>query len=175
MRSDRPAGKGIRWGTPTIFERLVGRALDAVFTLALFVILVGLLALAGSDPIDANYQIGSSDFEVMVPVFFVTGLLYEVIPTSRRGRTIGKLIVRTTVIRSDDGSLPGLGASFIRWLTAALPTTAFAVFATGLVPSGRVVAFAWGLFSVAVCMSAIRDGNRRGWHDKAAGTLVAKL
>ena len=175
MRSERTAGKGIRGRTPTLFERLVGRALDAVFTLALFVIFFGLLALAGSDPIDANYQIGSSDFEVMVPIFFVIGMLYEVIPTSRRGRTIGKVIVRTTVVRSDDGSLPGLGASFIRWATAALPTTAFAVCATGLVPSGRVVAFAWGLFSVAVCMSVIGGDNRRGWHDKAAGTLVAKL
>ena len=54
------------------------------------------------------------------------------------------------VIRIRDGAKPGFGAALARW------------FLFFVVPLGNLIAW----------ISALVDYDKRGWHDKAAGTIV---
>ncbi|MYS18809.1 RDD family protein [Streptomyces sp. SID4948] len=82
------------------------------------------------------------------------GLLLEVLPTVKWGRTVGKKLVGLRVLDVESQLPPGFGASLRRWLTHAVPD---------LLVIG-VVGLAWCLFD-------------RPWkqclHDKAARTFVA--
>ncbi|WP_405015500.1 RDD family protein [Kitasatospora sp. NBC_01539] len=94
---------------------------------------------------------------VLVGVLVVLGVLYEVLPTARTGRTLGKRLVRIRVVDvrrpGGGGRPPSSGRSLWRWIvrqTAVL-----------LLP----LALPWVLLD---------RRSRRGWHDRAAGTRVVK-
>lgn len=120
---------------------------------------------------------------------FVAVLLFEValiVNTARKGTTPGRRLLRIKVVaRSDSGTPSPLGA-ISRWvlpLVVAAPLVdAFirdiperANDETSAAMSGRAwwlwVAVGWWLL---VHASTLWDNQRRGWHDKAAGTIVVK-
>ncbi|MCU1393305.1 MAG: hypothetical protein JWM34_1733 [Ilumatobacteraceae bacterium] len=94
--------------------------------------------------------------------------LYVVIATAVFGRTIGKFAVGTVVVAHRTGAPAGWLRSILRWLV----TSWFGV--VTLVVSGLpgwidVVAFAVLVLTYA---PVAWDRERRGWHDRAADTVV---
>lgn len=85
------------------------------------------------------------------------GLVYETVPVWRWGRTLGKLLFGTRVVRVEDGGGLGLVRAFQRSL---VPTALSAVPAVG--PLLGLGVYVWAFF----------DPLRQGVHDKAAGSLV---
>ncbi|WP_407913768.1 RDD family protein [Kitasatospora sp. NE20-6] len=94
---------------------------------------------------------------VLVGVLVLLGVLYEVLPTARTGRTLGKRLARIRVVdvrRSGGGRRPpSSGRSLWRW----------AVRQTAVL-----------LLPVALLWVLLDRRSRRGWHDRAAGTRVVK-
>ncbi|MEV6689706.1 RDD family protein [Streptomyces sp. NPDC051130] len=78
------------------------------------------------------------------------GILYEVAPTARWGRTPGKKLLGVRVLATATRRPPTFGAALGRWLVYA---------ALGL-PGGL-----WCL---------VDRPRRQAWHDKAAGTYVSR-
>ena len=85
-------------------------------------------------------------------------IAYRVIATARYGRTVGKWLVGSRVVRVDDPSRrPTLRQSWVRFL---VPQTSgwLPLPGSGLVPY----------------LTLVLHPRRRGLHDKAAGTIVVK-
>lgn len=102
--------------------------------------------------------------ELRIPLGVVAALLaltvsYEVLFIGWRGQTPGKMALGIRVASFADGANPSWSAAAIRSL---LPTAA------GALPFGL------GLLGILVYASAAWDRMRRGWHDKAAGTVVVR-
>ncbi|WP_328913718.1 MULTISPECIES: RDD family protein [unclassified Streptomyces] len=87
-------------------------------------------------------------------VAVLVGLLLEVLPTVKWGRTLGKKLVGLRVLDIEAQLPPAFGASLRRWLTRSV----LDVLAVG------VVGVAWCLFD---------RPWKQCWHDKAARTFVA--
>lgn len=87
---------------------------------------------------------------------------YEITGTAVWGRTVGKLVARTRVLRN--GTVPGFTSAVIRWFVPSLPV----VLAASVAASASLVAFPWVL---AVYLPIFAPA-RRGLHDYAAGTVV---
>ncbi|MEU3465451.1 RDD family protein [Streptomyces sp. NPDC006733] len=92
---------------------------------------------------------------IVLGVGLVAGLLYEVLPTAKWGRTAGKKLFGLRVVDIESQLAPGFGPSLRRWLTH----TVLDVLVVG------VVGLAWCLFD---------RPWRQCWHDKAARTFVAR-
>ncbi|MGW3951373.1 RDD family protein, partial [Streptomyces sp. NPDC004752] len=90
----------------------------------------------------------------VIAVLLLVGVLYEVLPTAKWGRTLGKRLCGLEVRDIEGHEPPGFGASLRRWLVHTVP---------GLLGIG-VIGFAWCLFD--------RPWHQC-WHDKAAHTFVA--
>jgi len=87
-------------------------------------------------------------------VAVVAGLLLEVLPTAKWGRTLGKKLVGLQVLDIEAQLPPDFGASLRRWLTH---------FVLDLLAVG-VAGLAWCLFD---------RPWKQCWHDKVARTFVA--
>ena len=105
-------------------------------------------------------------------------MLYEVALTARSGQTLGKDALSIMVVRHDDGQLPTAAAAFIRWIVPAVASVAGAV-VVAMIPVPKPqgledwVPAAGGLVAwMLVYASSMWDADWRGWHDKAAGTVV---
>ena len=81
----------------------------------------------------------------------IGAVLYEIVLIALLGRTLGKMIVRAKVVRADDGRVPGWVNSIIRYLTLRVP-----------------------LLSTLIKLSPAFYDSRRGWHDRAASTVVIR-
>ncbi|MGW8380011.1 RDD family protein [Streptomyces sp. ODS28] len=92
---------------------------------------------------------------VVLGVLLVFGLLYEVLPTARWGRTLGKKLLGLSVLDVEGQNTPEFGAALRRWLVYGV---------LGLLAVG-VVNVLWCLFD---------RPWRQCWHDKAARTFVAE-
>ncbi|MEU6814797.1 RDD family protein [Streptomyces sp. NPDC046860] len=92
---------------------------------------------------------------IVLGVLFVFGVVYEVLPTARWGRTLGKRLCGIQVRDIEAHEPPSFGAALRRWLVYSLP---------GVLLVG-VVGVLWGLFD---------RPWRQCWHDKAAHTFVAE-
>lgn len=107
----------------------------------------------------------------LTPVSVASSILlfaYRVVPVAIYGRTLGKVVAGTRVVRASDRALPGWRSAFVRWLVPSLPWTAVALLGT---PAGARVA---ALVATTVIYGALLlDASRRGLHDRAAGTVVA--
>ncbi|MFF2198383.1 RDD family protein [Streptomyces sp. NPDC058157] len=78
------------------------------------------------------------------------GLLYEVLPTARWGRTPGKKLCGVRVLGTATLRPPGFGKALLRWLV-------------------------YGLLGVPGSLWCLVDRpRRRAWHDKAARTFVTR-
>ena len=92
-------------------------------------------------------------------VFLVPILLYEVPLVALRGQTPGKALNNLKVVAIKDGQPPGWGRSCTRWAVLCLPLP---------IPFGAVL-------TLLIAVSPLFDPDRRGWHDKAAGTTVVNI
>lgn len=89
----------------------------------------------------------------------LASLLYDPLLIAIRGQTVGKKAAGIRVVRADNGELPSWGQSFGRW---AVPGLLLAIPGAGYVLA-------------ALCFASLTwDRSRRGWHDRAAGTVVVK-
>ncbi|MFC8293805.1 RDD family protein [Streptomyces sp. NPDC057242] len=160
--SARPAGLG---------RRLVARLVDSV--------VMGALAGAAALPflaaaldhiegkIEAARQSGTTvqvwlvdsttsvQFGAALAALVVVGLLYEVLPTARWGRTLGKKLCGIQVRDIEAHEPPTFGGALKRWLVHTV---------LGLLAVG-VLNVLWCVFD---------RPWRQCWHDKAARTFVAR-
>jgi uncharacterized RDD family membrane protein YckC len=119
-----------------------------------------LLALA-TVPSDENMARGG-----IAIAWFLIGAVYEIGLTATKGQTLGKMLVRTQVLDRSGERLPAWNQSFVRWLVPAIPNmVAFVVTGFGV----DALFFVW---SLVVYVPILRSADRRGWHDRAAGTVV---
>ncbi|MEW2285374.1 RDD family protein [Streptomyces sp. NPDC047841] len=91
---------------------------------------------------------------IVLAVLLLAGVLYEVLPTARWGRTLGKKLCGLEVRDIEAHEPPAFGAALRRWLVLSVP---------GLLAVG-IVGVLWCLFD--------RPWHQC-WHDKAAHTFVA--
>jgi uncharacterized RDD family membrane protein YckC len=102
----------------------------------------------------------------MAVAWFVIGAVYEIGLTAAKGQTLGKMLVRTQVLDRSGERLPAWNQSVVRWLVPAVPNVvAFMVTGFGV----DALFFIW---SLVVYIPILRSADRRGWHDRAAGTVV---
>lgn len=143
--ADRLAGIG---------QRIAARLLDGL--------IVGLpltvLVLATSD-VDTARNTLHTPLAVQLLAAAVASI-YEVVLVRTRGQTLGKRVVGIEVVRVNDGAFPDWSASIIRYLLPALPM---------LIPVPGAF-----LLSLVIYLAAVPHPLRRGWHDRAAGTIVVK-
>ena len=139
--------------------RLRAKVIDAVILVGVIVvgiILVLLSLVAG----EWGVGIGIVEGVLLSSVMFgLVSLLYDPVLIAIRGQTIGKMATRIRVVRADNGELPSWGRSFSRWA----------------VPGALIVIPGVGFVLALICYASLTwDASRRGWHDKAAGTIVVK-
>ncbi|GAB2846396.1 hypothetical protein GCM10027074_11640 [Streptomyces deserti] len=91
---------------------------------------------------------------IVLAVLLLAGVVYEVLPTAKWGRTLGKKLLGLEVRDIEAHEAPEFGAALRRWLVYSVP---------GLLVVG-VVGVLWCLFD---------KPWRQCWHDKAAHTFVA--
>ncbi|SEN60175.1 Uncharacterized membrane protein YckC, RDD family [Actinacidiphila rubida] len=161
QRQDRPGG---------LVRRFAARVIDGVLLAALTGAAAVPLGTAAyhhaKDKVDQAKLTGETvkvwlldgttgaELAAVVGVLLVAGLLLEVLPNARWGRTLGKKLVGLRVLDIDSQLPPGFGVSLRRWATRTL----FDLTVVGLLAS------AWGLFD---------RPWKQGLHDKAARTFVA--
>ncbi|GAA3826750.1 RDD family protein [Streptomyces coacervatus] len=156
----RPAGLG---------KRLAARLLDTV-------VLAGVTAVAavplGAKAVDhVNEKIDEAKLSgrtvtvwlldgttsvylgIILGVLLLFGVLYEVLPTAKWGRTLGKKLLGLEVRDIEGHEPPTFGGALRRWLVYSVP---------GLLGIG-VLGVVWCVFD--------RPWHQC-WHDKAAGTFV---
>ncbi|MFD3553712.1 RDD family protein [Streptomyces goshikiensis] len=87
---------------------------------------------------------------IVLAAVLLFGVFYEALPTARWGRTPGKKLFGVRVLATATLRPPGFGAALRRWLAYAL----------------------FGLPGALWCLGD--RPRRRAWHDRAAGTYVAR-
>ena len=118
----------------------------------------------------------------MVVLAVVSVYRYEAVATARRGQTFGKQAFSIAVVSYPYRGEQGFSRrrSRTRW---TVPHGAFIVAGAAGMASVAVLG-AWGLVVgagaaaagwTAVYASALLDDDRRGWHDKRAGTAVVRV
>ncbi|MER7479450.1 RDD family protein [Streptomyces sp. NPDC126510] len=157
----RPAGLG---------KRLVARLLDTVVLAALTATAAVPLGTKAVDHIEEKIDAARLSGEtvtvwlldgttsvylgIVLAVLLLAGVLCEVLPTAKWGRTLGKKLMGLDVRDIEGHQSPEFGAALRRWLVYSVP---------GLLVVG-IVGMAWCLFD---------RPWRQCWHDKAAHTFVA--
>ncbi|MFF4708455.1 RDD family protein [Streptomyces sp. NPDC001288] len=157
----RPAGLGKRFAA-----RLVDSLIVGVLTAVAAVPLGSRAADHVQEKIDAAKLSGRTEtvwlldgttglyLGIVLAVLVAAGVLYEVWPTAKWGRTLGKKLFGLEVRDIEGHEPPAFGAALRRWLVYTVP---------GLLGIG-IVGVAWCLFD--------RPWHQC-WHDKAAHTFVA--
>lgn len=129
-------------------RRVVAYLLDSVLMSVLLVVITVVGTVSGSE--------GASWTFALVGWVAVLAL-YWYVPTSRSGRTVGKLALGIRVVRADDlVSPPGYGYGAVRCLVETC---------LGLVPLGNLI---------NLVVAGTDTTERRAVHDRAAGTRVVK-
>ncbi|MES9557684.1 MULTISPECIES: RDD family protein [unclassified Streptomyces] len=147
----------------TYGARFGARLLDMIFAYIVVIVLNLIIfgaAFAGSssgDDASAGLALGSVFASLLVSA--LTFIFYDVIFVSTMGTTPGKMILGMRIVNSRTGQKPTFGPALVRW-----------GFPIGL---GYITC---GLGYVLIVISPFFDntGQLRGWHDKAANTLVIK-
>ncbi|MFJ5993553.1 RDD family protein [Streptomyces sp. NPDC092370] len=157
----RPAGLG---------KRLAARLLDTVVLAALTAVAAVPLGAKAIDHVNEKIDAARLSGEtvtvwlldgttsvclgIVLAVLLLAGVLCEVLPTAKWGRTLGKKLMGLEVRDIEGHDSPEFGAALRRWLVYSVP---------GLLVVG-LVGVAWCLFD---------RPWRQCWHDKAAHTFVA--
>jgi uncharacterized RDD family membrane protein YckC len=137
----------IRYQSATILQRAGALLLDYFFIITYFFVNYFIVDRIISKQL-------SSDGLVIVWILLVLPALgyHFIFESLTGGKTPGKMIVKIKVTNSD-GSIPGLGSYFLRWLLLSIDV------------------FLWGSIG-ALCILLSRNHQRLG--DMAAGTIVVK-
>ncbi|CAN5620093.1 hypothetical protein BH20ACT2_BH20ACT2_08780 [soil metagenome] len=135
-----------------IGQRILARILDAL-----------VLAVPAAALLLPQVSIDGDELSVDVPLWvtvalFAMGFAYEVALVAWRGQTVGKIALRIRVARFTDGKVPAPSQAAIRHVLPAV---------IGVTPYVSILA-------LVVYVSAAWDPMKRGWHDKAAGTVVVR-
>ncbi|MFD8269038.1 RDD family protein [Streptomyces althioticus] len=154
----------------TLGRRLAARLLDTVVLGAVTAAAAVPLGMKALDHIDAKIEAAKLSGEtvtvwlldgttsvhlgIVLAVLLLGGVLLEVLPTVKWGRTLGKRLMGIEVRDIEAHEAPEFGAALRRWLVYSVP---------GLLVVG-VVGVLWCLFD---------KPWRQCWHDKAAHTFVA--
>ena len=149
MSDAEPTVGGLPLASP--WKRFAGATIDGV----IFVVL-GLSTLSAEG--SAARGIGIA--------WFVIAAVYEIGLTATRGQTLGKMAVATQVLDHSGERLPAWNQAVVRWLVPSVPSL-FGLFIVGL--GMDLAGVAW---SVVVFLPILRTAEHRGWHDRAAGTVV---
>ncbi|MFF3757920.1 RDD family protein [Streptomyces sp. NPDC002185] len=160
--SARPAGLG---------RRLVARLIDGIVLGALVGAAAVPFVTAAVDHIEGKIEEArqsgttvqvwlldsttSVQFGIVLASLFVIGILYEALPTAKWGRTLGKKLCGLEVRDIESHQPPTFGKALRRWFVYSV---------LGLLVIG-VLNVLWCLFD---------RPWRQCWHDKAAGTFVAR-
>jgi uncharacterized RDD family membrane protein YckC len=105
------------------------------------------------------------------PWVWIWPLVYEIVPVAISGKTVGKLVAGTRVVRLDQQPKPGLRVAAIRGLVPELPR--FVFLSIGVVTTTPIwiwLAAVW-VWTLAVYLPVF-GADRRGLHDRIAGTVV---
>lgn len=184
--------------TASLWKRFLGGMLDGLICTTPFIV-IGLLL--GFDVFDvsknnedeaalAGYDIYQSLFELIVTVAFI---VYLTILHSRSGQTLGKMIAKTKVVRSD-GSPITYSRSFVRALyldggNFLLEISVLIMLCIALMLPDRaselqnvfqtvvtaLTAFI-GVYAIVNLLAIIFDrSQRRSIHDRLAGTRVVQV
>lgn len=145
-------------------ERLGARTLDAVIVTAP----AGVWAfIQGGDALEVDDGTNITTLGALVlaafGAFLLTALVnvvYEVVPTAVWGQTLGKRILGIKVVDVASGGVPGWRKSLGRWAVLVLPLA---------VPYVQIPG---ALFFLLCVLTIGHEPCYRGWHDKAARTLV---
>ncbi|MFD8153337.1 RDD family protein, partial [Streptomyces sp. NPDC059720] len=159
--SARPAGLG---------KRLAARLLDTVVLAAVTAVAAVPLGAKAVDHVTEKIDAAKLSGEtvtvwlldgttsvylgIVLAVLLLAGVVSEVLPTTKWGRTLGKKLMGLEVRDIEGHEAPEFGAALRRWLVYSVP---------GLLVVG-LVGIAWCLFD---------RPWRQCWHDKAAHTFVA--
>ncbi|GGW52695.1 RDD family protein [Streptomyces griseoloalbus] len=151
-------------------KRLAARLLDTVVLGAVTAVAGVPLGIKAMDHIEAKIDAAKLSGEtvtvwlldgttsvhlgIVLAVLLLAGVLYEVLPTVKWGRTLGKKLLGLEVRDIEGHEAPEFGPALRRWLVYSIP---------GLLVVG-VVGVLWCLFD---------KPWRQCWHDKAAHTFVA--
>ncbi|MFF7162615.1 RDD family protein [Streptomyces sp. NPDC008086] len=157
----RPAGLG---------KRLAARLLDTVVLAAVTAVAAVPLGTKALDHVNGKIDAAKLSGEtvtvwlldgttsvylgIILAVLLLFGVAYEVLPTAKWGRTLGKKLLGLEVRDIEAHEPPEFGAALKRWLVYSIP---------GLLVVG-VVGVLWCVFD---------RPWRQCWHDKAARTFVA--
>ena len=177
-------------------SRAAARAIDAVVTAALALVMA---FVAGCSALFLSWNsqdyLGddtTGDFNAWMIALSLLGLIpvacYEIVSTARRGQTFGKSCLGIGVVLWDDQTTapacglecPDARRSIERWTVPhgsglIAGVVAGAIAARGIDYYGVFVgAGAWLVVSTVFYLSSLLDKNGRGWHDKAAGTIVVE-
>jgi uncharacterized RDD family membrane protein YckC len=131
-------------------KRFLGATVDGLLFL--------LLALATTSSDESGRGLGVA--------WFAIAALYEVGLTAVRGQTLGKMAATTQVVHRSGARLPTWTEAFVRWLLPAVPSI------VGFFLVGWGVDVAFVVWTVAVYLPILNTEERRGWHDRVAGTVV---
>ena len=99
---------------------------------------------------------------------FVTLGVYVVVATALCGRTIGKWAVGTVVVSHTNATSPGWLRSVLRWLVVSWPGVVSLV----LRDQSAALEIAGLAIVLLMYMPVLWDPEGRGWHDRAADTMV---
>ncbi|MFH8485453.1 RDD family protein [Streptomyces longisporoflavus] len=159
--SGRPSGLG---------KRFAARLIDTVVLVAVTGAAALPLGTKAADHVDSKIDAAKMSGEkvtvwlldgttagylgMVLAVLLLFGVLYEVLPTAKWGRTLGKRVLGLQVRDIEEHEPPTFGAALKRWLVYVVP---------GVLVVG-IVGVLWCVFD---------RPWRQCWHDKAAGTFVA--
>jgi len=148
-------------GTRLLARIIDGLILGIPFGILSTILIAAFVNTAEVDPVTDEVEGGGgflATFFVLVLVYAVVSVLYEVWLIAARGATLGKQWLRIKVVKQEDGSIPGWGPSLLRWL---IPW---------------VGSFVCGIGQLVVYLSPFFDNSGRyiGWHDAVAKTQVIK-
>lgn len=134
---------------PTFAQRVAGRFVDSLLLLP--VVLVVRAAV-------------TTDRRAVAAVTIMIGLGYEVGATARYGRTLGKRLVGTRIMRLATGTTPGPQVVTLRYLALSVGTIA-----TMAAPRSPIGPILW----LIVIIPILRPPEHRGLHDRLSGTVVS--
>ncbi|MFF0431875.1 RDD family protein [Streptomyces sp. NPDC004327] len=157
----RPAGMGRRLLARIVDGVVFGAAMGAVaypFVSAALAHIEEKIEAARQSGVTVQVWLVDSttavQFGIVLAAFLVLGVVYEVLPTAKWGRTLGKKLCGIQVRDIEAHEPPTFGAALRRWLVYGV---------LGLIGVG-VLNVLWCLFD---------RPWRQCWHDKAARTFVA--
>ncbi len=104
----------------------------------------------------------------------VGAFVYLTAPVALWGRTLGKVVARTRVVRARDGKRPTLGQAFERTALLVTPTILTLVSLPYVHPYARLYIFLMTTVAAGIYTSALTREDLAGWHDVYAKTVVVR-